>query len=61
MSLQVLLVSSSKDPEMFVVPGGGIEPTEDTLVAAEREAFEEAGVKGTIVRSIGVFEVSQPK
>lgn len=58
---EVLLVSSSKDPEMFVVPGGGIEPTEDTLVAAEREAFEEAGVKGTIVRSIGVFENADRK
>ena len=55
---QVLLVSGSKDPDRWVVPGGGIEPTEDAGVAAIREVQEEAGVKGDLGRCLGVFEVS---
>ena len=57
-SLQILLVSGSKHPDKWVVPGGGIEPTEDTGVAAVREAMEEAGVNGILGRFLGVFEVS---
>ena len=53
----MLLVSGSKVPERWVVPGGGIEPSEDTCVAALREVQEEAGVKGTLERLLGVFEV----
>ena len=56
----MLLVSGSKVPERWVVPGGGIEPSEDTCVAALREVQEEAGVKGTLGRLLGVFEVSFP-
>ncbi len=55
--LQVLLVSGSGKPDRWVVPGGGIEPAEDSSVAAVREVQEEAGVKGTIGRLLGVFEV----
>ena len=53
----MLLVSGSKDPDRWVVPGGGIEPTEDAGVAAIREAREEAGVKGDLGRCLGIFEV----
>ena len=56
----MLLVSGSKVPERWVVPGGGIEPSEDTCVAALREVQEEAGVKGTLGRLLGVFEVIIP-
>ena len=56
-SFQVLLVSGSKDPACWVVPGGGVEPTEDTRMAAEREVQEEAGVKGHLGRLLGIFEV----
>ena len=54
---QVLLVSGSKDPKRWVVPGGGIEPTEDSRVAALREVVEEAGVSGQLGRCIGTFQV----
>lgn len=52
----VLLVSGSKCPEKWVVPGGGIEPTEDAGEAALREVKEEAGVIGSLGRCLGVFE-----
>ena len=50
-------MSGSKEPDLWVVPGGGIEPTEDPGVAALREVHEEAGVKGTLGRCLGVFTV----
>ena len=53
----MLLVSGSKNPERWIVPGGGIEPTEDTHMAALRECNEEAGVTGQLGRCIGSFEV----
>lgn len=56
-SLQVLLVSTSRDPELWIIPGGGIEPTEEVQMAALREVLEEAGVKGQLDRCLGVFEV----
>ena len=51
-------MSGSRDPDRWVVPGGGVEPTEDVGVAAVREVQEEAGVKGELGRCLGVFEVS---
>ena len=54
----MLLVSGSKDPGRWVVPGGGIEPTEDPGVAASREVYEEAGVRGHLGRCLGLFEVT---
>ncbi|XP_055350674.1 diphosphoinositol polyphosphate phosphohydrolase 1-like [Paramacrobiotus metropolitanus] len=53
---QVLLVSSSRSHERWVVPGGGIEPNENPREAAEREVEEEAGVRGQMQRLLGVFE-----
>jgi 8-oxo-dGTP pyrophosphatase MutT (NUDIX family) len=40
-----------------VIPGGGIEESENPQEAAEREVFEEAGVRGRLGRLLGVFEV----
>ena len=51
-------MSGSKDPAKWVVPGGGIEPTEDSGNAALRECEEEAGVIGVLGRFVGQFEVN---
>uniref|UniRef100_A0AAZ3PXI6 diphosphoinositol-polyphosphate diphosphatase n=1 Tax=Oncorhynchus tshawytscha TaxID=74940 RepID=A0AAZ3PXI6_ONCTS len=54
---RVLLVSSSRHPDKWIVPGGGMEPEEEPNVAAAREVCEEAGVKGTLGRLVGIFEL----
>uniref|UniRef100_A0A8C1H072 diphosphoinositol-polyphosphate diphosphatase n=2 Tax=Cyprinus carpio TaxID=7962 RepID=A0A8C1H072_CYPCA len=59
--LQVLLVSSSRNPDQWIVPGGGMEPEEEPCGAAVREVFEEAGVKGKLGRLLGVFEQNQDR
>ncbi|XP_030646582.1 nudix (nucleoside diphosphate linked moiety X)-type motif 4a isoform X1 [Chanos chanos] len=56
---EVLLVSSSRHPDQWIVPGGGMEPEEEPCGAAVREVYEEAGVKGTLGRLLGVFEQNQ--
>ncbi|XP_051985699.1 diphosphoinositol polyphosphate phosphohydrolase 1-like [Xyrauchen texanus] len=53
---EVLLVSSSRHPDKWIVPGGGMEPEEEPNIAAVREVCEEAGVKGTLGRLVGIFE-----
>ncbi|XP_078402784.1 diphosphoinositol polyphosphate phosphohydrolase 1 isoform X2 [Cetorhinus maximus] len=53
---EVLLVSSSRYPDRWIVPGGGMEPDEEPSVAAVREVCEEAGVKGTLGKLVGIFE-----
>uniref|UniRef100_A0A8B9PB57 diphosphoinositol-polyphosphate diphosphatase n=1 Tax=Apteryx owenii TaxID=8824 RepID=A0A8B9PB57_APTOW len=53
---EVLLVSSSRHPDRWIVPGGGMEPEEEPNMAAVREVCEEAGVKGTLGRLVGIFE-----
>lgn len=40
---QVLLVSSSRHPDQWIVPGGGMEPEEEPCGAAVREVYEEVG------------------
>ncbi|XP_074706477.1 diphosphoinositol polyphosphate phosphohydrolase 1 isoform X1 [Strix aluco] len=55
-SQKVLLVSSSRHPDRWIVPGGGMEPEEEPNMAAVREVCEEAGVKGTLGRLVGIFE-----
>lgn len=42
---QVLLVSSSRHPDRWIVPGGGMEPEEEPNVAAVREVCEEVSDK----------------
>ncbi|XP_059181779.1 diphosphoinositol polyphosphate phosphohydrolase NUDT4B [Centropristis striata] len=58
---EVLLVSSSRHPDQWIVPGGGMEPEEEPCGAAIREVFEEAGVKGKLGRLLGVFEQNQDR
>nr|AAQ98009.1 nudix-type motif 4 [Danio rerio] len=53
---EVLLVSSSRHPDQWIVPGGRMEPEEEPGGAAVREVYEEAGVRGTLGRLLGVFE-----
>ncbi|XP_055029804.1 nudix (nucleoside diphosphate linked moiety X)-type motif 4a [Misgurnus anguillicaudatus] len=53
---EVLLVSSSRHPDQWIVPGGGMEPEEEPGGAAVREVYEEAGVKGNLGRLLGIFE-----
>lgn len=38
------------------MPGGGLEPNEDSFEAASREVMEEAGVRGVLSRPLGQFE-----
>lgn len=54
---EVLLVTSSRRPDHWIIPGGGVEPEEEPSVTAIREVIEEAGVVGTLGRCLGVFEV----
>lgn len=50
-------MTSKKDPCVWLVPGGGLEPGEEAIVAAQREAWEEAGIQGVVERFLGLFEV----
>lgn len=54
----MLLVTSSRRPDNWIVPGGGVEANEDPACTAVREVHEEAGVVGTLGRCLGMFEVS---
>ncbi|KAI0635771.1 NUDIX hydrolase domain-like protein [Trametes polyzona] len=50
---KVLVITSRKRPNNWVLPKGGWEPTDGVLeAAASREALEEAGVRGTITRFV---------
>lgn len=54
----MLLVTSSRNINHWIVPGGGVDPGEEAAVTAVREVLEEAGVVGNLGRSLGVFEVN---
>lgn len=56
---EVLLVTSSRRPELWIVPGGGVEPDEESALTATREVLEEAGVIGELGRCLGIFENSE--
>ncbi|KAK6179865.1 hypothetical protein SNE40_012122 [Patella caerulea] len=58
---ELLLVTSSRFKDKWIVPGGGVEPEEDPCLAASREVFEEAGARGVIGRLLGVFENEDKK
>ncbi|KAI0833304.1 NUDIX hydrolase domain-like protein [Trametes gibbosa] len=50
---KVLVITSRKRPNKWVLPKGGWEPTDGVLeAAASREALEEAGVRGKITRFV---------
>jgi len=58
---EVLLVSSSRCQNLWVVPGGGLEPGEDPATTAVREVDEEAGAIGRLGRLLDVFENKERK
>lgn len=58
---EVLLVTSSRDTNIWVVPAGGIDPGEVAIDAAVREVLEEAGAQGDINSFLGVFRNEQKK
>ncbi|KAI9095112.1 NUDIX hydrolase domain-like protein [Phlyctochytrium arcticum] len=45
---QIVLVSSRKHPDKWILPKGGWEDDETQVQSAVREAYEEAGLRGTI-------------
>lgn len=49
-------MTSNRFPDQWIVPAGGVEPGEQFRDAAVREVLEEAGVRGNIVRSLGMFQ-----
>ena len=49
--IQVLLITS-RDSGRWIIPKGNIDPGSTPSKAAEKEAYEEAGVKGTISSSL---------
>lgn len=44
-----------RDVPVWVLPGGGIEPGESSEQAAEREVWEETGLRVNIVRKTGAY------
>jgi 8-oxo-dGTP pyrophosphatase MutT (NUDIX family) len=55
----VLLVTASSNRDTWIFPKGHVEPGETLEDAALREAEEEAGVTGTILRPAGVLSFRQ--
>src|SRR5580704_9420683 len=49
----ILVVTSRKDPKQWIFPKGHIERGETPAATALRETFEEAGVEGELVGSVG--------
>ncbi|KAL0077773.1 NUDIX hydrolase domain-like protein [Phycomyces blakesleeanus] len=58
---RILLISSRKTENAWVIPKGGWEEDETQEHAAMRETWEEAGIKGVIVRHLGVFAEMKKK
>lgn len=52
---KVLMISSSKHKDRWVIPKGGVETDEalDYEKTAHRECWEEAGIRGKIIRKVG--------
>ncbi|KAI8098617.1 NUDIX hydrolase domain-like protein [Halteromyces radiatus] len=57
----LLITSSNKNNDNWVLPKGGWEEDETQAQAALRETWEEAGIKGRITRQLGVFEEATKK
>ena len=54
--LKVLLVTSKKQPAVWIFPKGHVEPDETTAEAGVRETQEEAGVTGDLLGPAGTLE-----
>jgi len=48
----LVLMITSRTQERWIFPKGGLEASETPVEAAHREAFEEAGVKGTVMADL---------
>jgi len=46
---------------MWLPPGGHLEPNEDPVQAAEREALEETGFRARVIRPDGLLDVETPR
>ncbi|SCW01532.1 LAFE_0E01750g1_1 [Lachancea fermentati] len=58
---EVLMIQSSAHKKKWVLPKGGVESDEaDYKDTARRETWEEAGVEGEIVKSLGAIEDMRP-
>lgn len=55
-SREVLLISSAKHADEWILPKGGWESDESVVECALREAEEEAGVSGSIVAELGPLD-----
>ncbi|UJR10847.1 hypothetical protein I4U23_015035 [Adineta vaga] len=56
-----ILLITSRDKTSWIIPGGGIEKNESRIEAAHRELYEEAGVRGRIIRDLGIVEDTERK
>jgi ADP-ribose pyrophosphatase YjhB (NUDIX family) len=58
----ILVGRRAKKPNegKWVFPGGRIEPFESIASAAERELWEEAGLRIAVEQQIGAFEIIEP-
>lgn len=58
---KVLMITSSKHKNRWILPKGGVEKDEpDFSVAAQRETWEEAGCVGKIIQKLEVVEDMRP-
>lgn len=55
---EFLLVTSKRDPGVWILPKGHVEPGESPHDAALREVREEAGVEGELVELLGDVKFS---
>lgn len=58
---KIMLISSRSHPSEFILPKGGVEKNESPQQSALRECWEEAGIKGSITRSLGLFNHTKLK
>lgn len=58
---EILLVNSTTRSDKWIIPGGGIESGELPQQTAQREALEEAGIRGDLGRFLGWFDYAAEK